>query len=185
MRRQWVRAHQDSRTQEGVSMSSVNAQRLSFFLQDPVGSVKYKGRKEMRRVLVRWAERQLRQHGVMDSLSHFVNGRPRGAIGPEFADLWFLYRKVRLTKPKIILEFGSGCSTVTLAHALRENECDGSKSGGYLYSVDADSRWAESTAASMPENLRKFCAVSYSPLRRCRTSRHAGISTCQCSGCRS
>jgi hypothetical protein len=70
---------------------------------------------------------------------------------------------VRKRKPRTILEFGSGCSTVILAKALYDNQIN-SRRGGHLYSVDADARWADSTARSLPGFLRSVCEISYSPL---------------------
>jgi hypothetical protein len=145
-------------------MSSFISRKLSTLWADPIGSAKYRGRRELRRVLHGWGEHNLRENGAIEVLSAFLKKRPSSAIPPDFADLWFLYQTVRHTKPRVILEFGSGCSTVILAHALRQNERDDAKSRGYLYSVDADPDWAEMTARSMPDDLRTFCEVSYSAL---------------------
>ncbi|HEV8341079.1 MAG TPA: hypothetical protein VGR30_01790 [Candidatus Binatia bacterium] len=114
-----------------------------------------------RRGYRRWARHQLERRGYLDPLSK----RPPDANPPDYSDLWFLYNVVRQRKPRSILEFGSGCSTVIMAQALADNlsQSYGEKRG-YLYSVDAHPYWAKVTSDSIPKNLREFCEVSYSPL---------------------
>jgi hypothetical protein len=91
--------------------------------------------------------------------------RPPDAFGPDYSDLWFLYRVVRRRKPRCILEFGSGCSTVIMAQALWENQRESSRGDrGHLYSVDANPYWAKITSNSIPGHLRELCEVFYSPL---------------------
>jgi len=77
-----------------------------------------------------------------------------------YADLWFLYWNVKQRKPQIILEFGSGISTICLAQALVDN------GSGLLYSVDDVEKWATSTAACIPPHLKAVCDVRYSPVRK-------------------
>lgn len=93
-----------------------------------------------------------------------LQGRPESAIPPVWPDLWFLYRKVRIRKPKVVLEFGSGCSTIILAQALRDNMDVCQVKGGHLFSIDASEYWAEVTRLSMPSHLRDICTILYSPL---------------------
>lgn len=156
------------RSRRAKSAYSTFRRKFNTFRKDPLGSFSRKMRSwfdqwvamRMNRVYQRWAERQLRSRGQLDFLAH----RPPKAIPPDFADLWFLYQVVRRRKPRRILEFGSGCSTVIMAQALWDNQRESSRSSGYLYSVDADPYWAEVTARSMPTRLQGFCEIWYSPL---------------------
>lgn len=77
------------------------------------------------------SRRALQARGYLD----FLAKRPPDAIPPEPADLWYLYRLVRRTKPRMILEFGSGCSTVLLAQALFDNTKESERQRGFLYSL--------------------------------------------------
>ena len=114
-----------------------------------------------RRTYREWARRQLQRWGHLD----FLTSRPTHAYPPDFSDLWFLYKSVRGRKPTCILEFGSGCSTVILAQALWENERESlGKLRGQVYSVDADSCWADATVQYLPDHLRAICRISHSPL---------------------
>jgi len=99
--------------------------------------------------------RQLEKHGVVESILEFTSKRPSWAFAPDYGDLWFLYGSVRKRRPALVLEFGSGVSTVTLACALKRNQL------GYLYSVDGDEEWAKSTGDSMPTVLRSYHEVRY------------------------
>ena len=102
----------------------------------------------------RWGEVVLRRRGYLQ----FLSRRPPHALRPDYADLWFLYRLVRKRQPRVVLEFGSGCSTVILGYALRDN------GGGRLYSVECDPGWAQVTDASMPDDLRRIVDICSSPL---------------------
>lgn len=103
---------------------------------------------------------RLRQRGYLD----FLASRPPGAIFPDFADLWFLYKTVRRKRPNQILEFGSGFSTLVLAQAMWENQRHLLQSDLRLYSIEADAYWAQRTAELIPAHLRSLCEVWYSPL---------------------
>lgn len=115
----------------------------------------------LRRAYQKWAHRQLDRRGYLD----FLASRPRAACAPDFSDLWFLYKVVRNRKPRCILEFGSGCSTIIMAQALWENQRESSgKNGGIIYSVDADHYWAGVTMKTIPDHLSGICQVLYSSL---------------------
>lgn len=105
-------------------------------------------------------EKNLASRGLLG----FLAKRPDGAIGPEFSDLWFLYKETRRLQPSLILEFGSGCSTVVLARALMKNAQEGST--GRVISLDAEERWAKATTAMLPPQARKFAEVVHAPTVR-------------------
>jgi hypothetical protein len=141
--------------------------KLNTFRKDPIGSFSSKihacckwGIEMVNPILQQRAESQLLKRRCLD----FLKLRPPNALPPDFADLWFLYQTVRRRKPRVILEFGSGCSTVIFAQALWDNKRESSKCEGYLYSIDADLYWTEVTVKSMPTHLQRFCEIWYSPL---------------------
>ena len=86
------------------------------------------------------------------------DARPAAAKPPVWSDLWAIYNQVRERKPKVLLEFGSGCSTIIFAQALADNSAEGAP--GFLYSLDAEAHWGQITIASMPEHLRSFCDIT-------------------------
>jgi hypothetical protein len=97
-------------------------------------------------------------HGRM-RLPHveLVKGAPKSAFPPEWHDLWFLYKAVRARKPKLVLEFGSGCSTPIIAAALRENGV------GRIVSVESDPKWLATTQEYFPRELNFYCDLVYCP----------------------
>ena len=115
-------------------------------------------RKRLRRRLREWARRRtprqqadrarLWRAGALRPLRRFRRAQPASALEPDWSDLWFLYRLVRERRPETLLEFGSGCSTVVLATAVRDNGV------GHLWSLEVDERWARVTQAALPEELR-------------------------------
>jgi len=147
------------------STASVLRHKIDTFQKDPLGSARYKMMYQARQLLNRWGQYKLRQHDALGALVTFLANRPPSAIPPNYADLWFLYQAVRKRKPRVIIEFGSGCSTAILAQALQNNHQESSTSSGYLYSIDADQYWSTLAAQAIPEPLRKFCETSYSPVQ--------------------
>ncbi|MDP6564888.1 MAG: hypothetical protein QF578_08690 [Alphaproteobacteria bacterium] len=103
------------------------------------------------------SKRAMARRGYVSLFDH----RPRDAFVPDWPDLWFLYRTVRARRPRVLMEFGSGCSSIALAQALADNAQDGAP--GFLHSFDADAHWAAATERSMPEALRTFCSVAATP----------------------
>ena len=85
------------------------------------------------------------------------------ALPPDLNDLVRLHRLARQRPCVTVLEFGIGCSTIALAHAMAENE----REHGELlrtritrnaqlfqvFSVDANQRWIDHTSARIPAHL--------------------------------
>ena len=93
----------------------------------------------------------------------FLSLRPNHAYEPDFSDFWFLYKTVRRRKPRVVLEFGSGGSTVVIARALLDNKSESPERAGYLYSIDDQEYWAKVTRSTIPSELRDVCEVTYAP----------------------
>jgi predicted O-methyltransferase YrrM len=106
------------------------------------------------------------QTAVVEALFQLFDGFPPRAPMPSsggFAlnptDLLDLLHLVRTRKPKLVLELGSGTSTVWLAYALE-------KSGGRLVSLDHDPGYAEKTRAMLAAHgLTAVAEVRDAPLR--------------------
>jgi hypothetical protein len=113
-----------------------------------------------RNQLKKRSKKELDRRGLLALLSN----RPKSAYPPDYVDLWFLYRLVRKRKPRCVLEFGAGCSTVILAQALSDNARQSSEPVGHLYSVDAVPFWAETTRELMPNHLKDLSTVTASEI---------------------
>ena len=114
-----------------------------------------------RRAGLAWMNAQGRRALAARGYDRLFDARPADAYPPVWSDLWFLYRLVRECKPKVMLEFGGGCSTLIYAQALADNAAEGAP--GFLYSLDADETWGAVTARSVPAHLQTFCEVRITP----------------------
>ncbi|MGE0479630.1 MAG: hypothetical protein AB7Q17_04065 [Phycisphaerae bacterium] len=114
--------------------------------------------RSMRQREQRRAKARLDRRGWLDSLA----ARPADAFAPDYADLWFLYTTVRRRRPRVVLEFGSGCSTVMIARALWDN-VNGRHTDARLVTVEADARWAEVTRGTLPAHLRAMTDIFVAP----------------------
>jgi hypothetical protein len=143
------------------SMLNLNdlTRKLNTFRRDPIGVANAKIH-SIRQILnmQTLARARLARNGALDIITDFVSKRPQGALPPVYTHLWCIYRMVRKRKPCIVLEFGSGCSTLIIAKALSDNN------HGYLYSVDSSREWADSTLTCMPNQLRGFFEISCSAI---------------------
>jgi predicted O-methyltransferase YrrM len=106
------------------------------------------------------------QTGEVEALVQLFQGfTPRAPMPPSggFAlnptDLLDLLQLIRTRKPKLVLELGSGTSTVWIAYALE-------KVGGRLVSLDHDPGYAEKTRAALAAHgLVEVAEVRDAPLR--------------------
>jgi hypothetical protein len=98
------------------------------------------------------ARRYLQRVGVLELL---CSGDTQ-EIPADLSDLLNLHRLVRSRKPKTILEFGTGFSTIVMAHALAQN------GSGRLYGVDSSEFWIENLKAKFPKNLSPFIELRHS-----------------------
>jgi len=86
------------------------------------------------------------------------DGRPAEAYPCVPGDMLYLYQAVRDTQPEVVLEFGSGCSTIMISQALADNAQEGKV--GHLYSLDADAKWGQVTIDSMPDELAEWSDIT-------------------------
>ncbi len=103
------------------------------------------------------ARAALADANLLSVIDAAVGKRRSDAIGPDYIDLWFLYRCIREQRPAHALEFGSGLSTYVIAKALKDNGT------GHLLSIDSMEEWAKETVDAMPGFLRDWCHVLYAP----------------------
>ena len=101
----------------------------------------------------------LQRHGLLPILAE----RADGAFPPHWGDLWYLYREIRRRRPRAVLEFGCGFSTLVIARALADNRRDHGDEGIFC-SVDCSEEWANAARAALPGDLAPFCRITHSPL---------------------
>lgn len=109
---------------------------------------------------VRLSNELARRRLAGEGMPELISGRNDAALLPEWADLLNLYQLVRAHRPRTIMEFGSGCSTVVLAHALRRNR-DEFAIEGRLHSMERDAGWLDVSRRALPDDLRSFVEFHY------------------------
>ncbi|MFQ5766253.1 MAG: class I SAM-dependent methyltransferase [Rhodospirillales bacterium] len=82
--------------------------------------------------------------------------------GASMSDYLTLYEEVRKWRPREILECGTGISTVVMAQALLENEAEGHPRGR-ITSMEEDEAWHRSAGANLPDGLRPYVDLVFSP----------------------
>ena len=89
---------------------------------------------------------------------------------PKYSELVNLYRILRARRPKVVWEFGSGCSTAIIAQALTDN------GGATFYSLEADARWIEHTRRFIPDWVQlRHAPVSPTDFAGTQVWRHANL----------
>lgn len=110
-----------------------------------------------RRMGTYFAMRELGKFVDVDAMYRSIDGE---AIPPEWNDLFNIYRMVREAKPYFVVEFGSGCSTPLIAHALRVNH---EKHGveAKFTSFERDSRWLSVSKGMIQKEDAAFCDLRF------------------------
>jgi SAM-dependent methyltransferase len=101
-------------------------------------------------------KRYLKKQGVLDVLSRGEANEIKIVHG----DLARIHRLIRSRKPRVVLEFGVGFSTLVIAHALRQNK------KGHLFTVDANQHWLENTRQKLGD-LASLVTLHYSEAYAC------------------
>ncbi len=93
-------------------------------------------------------------------LKYFNKGQENEII-TDFIDLKNLYCLIKKRKPRCVVEFGSGFSTIAICLALKENK-DKENISGKLFSVDGNEEWIKNTENKVDNELKEFVKFHYS-----------------------
>ena len=86
------------------------------------------------------------------------------STGAELTDYYLLHRYIVMRRPRRVLEFGSGVTTLVMAHALAVSH-RGAGVAGHLYSLEAIPRFHENVKEILPDALRAYVTLICSPRR--------------------
>ena len=110
--------------------------------------------------------------GLHDLFADLPSGADGSALAPDVNDLVRLHRLVRERPCVTVLEFGIGCSTIALAHALAACERErgeavraaGPRNANLfqLFTVDANESWIQHTLDRIPSALADRVHVTHS-----------------------
>lgn len=93
-------------------------------------------------------------------LKYFFEGSTNEFM-PNFIDLERLFKLIIKRKPKVILEFGSGFSTIAICLALREIQAK-ENFLGKLISLEGNKKWFDNTKNKINDDLKPFVKIKYS-----------------------
>lgn len=82
--------------------------------------------------------------------------------GASMSDYLTLYEEVRVKKPREILEFGTGFSTVVLAHAALANAAEGAALAR-ITSMEEDAGWTRKAKQCLPADVAHVVDIVHSP----------------------
>ena len=83
--------------------------------------------------------------------------------GASYSDYLVLYEQVKSFKPKEVVEFGTGITTVVLAQALIENARDSGDAIGRLTSMEDDQEWYDVACSRLPDKVADVVDMVHSP----------------------
>ena len=106
-------------------------------------------------------EEKARRFFVENNKIRYFKTIENSEIKPEFIDLKNLYNLIIDRKPRCVLEFGSGFSTIAITLALKKN-CEKNNILGKLFSVDGNEKWLENTKNKLDKNLLDYVKFYYS-----------------------
>lgn len=105
------------------------------------------------------AKQYIEKVGLGEQLELFVDDN---AYQYDPIDLMTLHKYVRLKKPRKIVEYGSGYSTVTIAHALSLNMKENNSPIRFV-AIEGNKQWCASSKSRFPVELKKLVEIKYSP----------------------
>ncbi|MGI9407180.1 MAG: hypothetical protein ACR2O4_12495 [Hyphomicrobiaceae bacterium] len=82
--------------------------------------------------------------------------------GASYSDYLTLHEEIRRRKPREILEFGTGLSTVVLAHALKANMAEGAPPGR-ITSMEESAEWHATAVGILPPQYTDVVEILHSP----------------------
>jgi predicted O-methyltransferase YrrM len=83
--------------------------------------------------------------------------------GASYSDYLTLYEQVKTFKPKEVVEFGTGITSIVLAQALIENAREDGGPIGRVTSMEDDRGWFEVAKSRLPEELSGIIELVHSP----------------------
>lgn len=108
------------------------------------------------------AEAYLVSEGVLPILQQ----KDPNELKAVYGDLAYLHKSVRRMKPKTVVEFGVGLSTLVFTHALQANLDDQPEDEpGRLYTVDTSQYWLDNTRQKLTDSANALVELRFSEAR--------------------
>ena len=93
---------------------------------------------------------------IENGLYDYIKNTNKKGIEIRYLQVGFLHQLIIKKKFQKILEFGSGWTTIIMAHALSIIDDESNENLCKLYVIESDKKWAEETKKNIPEHLIKY-----------------------------
>ncbi len=105
-------------------------------------------------------------HGLQSAVD-YANSQSESS-GTSYSDYLILYTHIKETKPKYVLECGTGKSTFVIAQAMLENQLENPNTPEFdkmkLISMEDKYEWYEKSVNILPEKFQEFVEIHHSEL---------------------
>lgn len=113
------------------------------------------------------ARRNARAEATLMSMPWFAHAiteyaKVSNVTGASMSDYLTLYQEVRTRRPREVLEFGTGFTTVVMAHALIENANAGAALGR-ITSMEEHEGWTATALNALPADVAHVVEIIHSP----------------------
>ncbi len=134
--------------------------------RNPIERLRYELMGKVRTLFLGGHERRCKAYLEAEGVLALLSENDPNEIKAVFRDLAYLHRAARRQKPRTILEFGVGLSTLVFAHALNaNNEEQPDREPSKLHTLDSSEYWLENTRAKLPEPLQGLIELHHSDAR--------------------
>lgn len=107
-----------------------------------------------------WADRRARKRLESIGIASIYANPPSGSYRVEWSDLTNIYDLIQQRKPRVVFEFGAGCSTPMFAKALLDAH-GGDATKFTFISFEESEYWADKTRQHYPRELMQYVDLRY------------------------
>ena len=109
--------------------------------------------------------RKAKKYIINSGLEKFLIKGVDGEYACNEFDVCNIHKLIIKRKPNVVVEFGTGWSTIAITHALYMNHKEDPSSNPKLYTTDASEKWLANVKSKIPQFLEQFVDLRYSPVR--------------------
>lgn len=107
--------------------------------------------KQLFSIYKRWCRSRLEKAlpGIVDELADYA--KKSDTTGTKWTTLWWAVDTILTYKPKVILECGTGASTIVFAAAIQKLRAKDSSYDGRIISMESVAAWRDIAVSNLPE----------------------------------
>ncbi|NNE87315.1 MAG: hypothetical protein HKN27_04505 [Silicimonas sp.] len=111
--------------------------------------------KQLFSVYKRWCKHRLNKAlpGIVDELAGYA--QQSDTTGTKWTTLWWAVHTILTYKPKVILECGTGASTIVFAAAIQKLHAQDATYQGRIISMESVAAWRDIAVSNLPEKYKE------------------------------